>query len=799
MKKLILILICLPMIGFGQKTYVPDDNFENYLEANGMGDGMALNDSVFTGVISTVVALWVDNQNIADLTGIEDFTSLVSLIMEDNQLTSLDVSQNLMLQEVWTENNQLTSLNVSNNTALTYLICYNNQLTTLDVSQNTALTSLYCSGNQLTTLDVSLNLALEDLFCSGNGLTTLDVSNNTDLIRLNCQGNPLTTLDVSQNTALINLECGFNQLTSLDARNGNNINTTLFSCINNPSLTCINVDDSTYSANNWNLTDPQHYFSTNCCVSDTSYTNRTECDAFTWNGTTYTSSGTYIYSTTSANGCDSTAILNLTIMSSTASVNAVTACNYYWWDGVTYTTSGLYTNIYTNTLGCDSTATLNLTINISPTILVSPDTATICLGESISLTGSVAGGMPPYTYMWYGGGPLLGSNDSVTVSPITSTIYSVWVTDAALCNTIDTIVILVTPTPIANFNSTTLQCEGDTTLFTNLSIGSSSYYWDMGGLGSYVASTTNTSANPMFVYNNAGFYTITLAVTDSNGCTSIPVAAQTSIILCVPQTGTPDNNFESYLEANGMGNGILGDDSVSTINISSVVNLNVGGQNISDLTGIEDFASLQYLDCSNNNLTDLNVSNNTQLSNLQCEANILSTLSFDVTLTSLDCFDNQLTTLDLSNNPNLIFLNCSYNNLTEINVQNGYNSLLNNPNFMGNDCSCIKVDDEDDADDDWILLDDWSSYGSSSTAPSSWDCINNECIGQCTGTGEYTSLTACQDSCSLVSTIVDMNPNNTNRLLKIVDVLGRNSHQNNKTILFYLYDDGTVEKRIIIE
>ena len=31
MKKLLLILLALPMIGFGQKTYVPDDIFEQYL------------------------------------------------------------------------------------------------------------------------------------------------------------------------------------------------------------------------------------------------------------------------------------------------------------------------------------------------------------------------------------------------------------------------------------------------------------------------------------------------------------------------------------------------------------------------------------------------------------------------------------------------------------------------------------------------------------------------------------------------------------------------------------------------
>jgi len=73
MKKLLLILLCFPMIGFGQQTYVPDDNFENYLEVMGLGDGIALNDSVLTGNINTVTTLNIDNLNISDLTGIEAF------------------------------------------------------------------------------------------------------------------------------------------------------------------------------------------------------------------------------------------------------------------------------------------------------------------------------------------------------------------------------------------------------------------------------------------------------------------------------------------------------------------------------------------------------------------------------------------------------------------------------------------------------------------------------------------------------------------------------------------------------
>ena len=76
MKKLLLILLCLPFIGFGQQTYVPDDNFEAYLEANGMGNGIANDDSVLTSNINNVSNLDVSNQNISDLTGIEGFYSL---------------------------------------------------------------------------------------------------------------------------------------------------------------------------------------------------------------------------------------------------------------------------------------------------------------------------------------------------------------------------------------------------------------------------------------------------------------------------------------------------------------------------------------------------------------------------------------------------------------------------------------------------------------------------------------------------------------------------------------------------
>ena len=139
MKKTLLILLCFPLLTLAQQTYVPDDNFEAYLEANNMGNGIANDDSVTTSNIVGITSLDVSNSPlsvwvlISDLTGIEDFTALTSLHCQFNQLTSLDVSQN---------------------TALTYLNCGGNQLTNLDVSQNTALNYLNCDSNQLTCLNV---------------------------------------------------------------------------------------------------------------------------------------------------------------------------------------------------------------------------------------------------------------------------------------------------------------------------------------------------------------------------------------------------------------------------------------------------------------------------------------------------------------------------------------------------------------------------------------------------------------------------------------------------------------------
>ena len=133
-----------------------------------------------------------------------------------NQLTSLDVSKNTHLEQLWCGKNQLTGLDMSKNIWLMSLACDANKIAKLNVSKNYRLSSLYCSINKLTSLDVSNNKDLKNLFCFENQLSNLDVSKNSELKKLSCGGNPLTKLDLSENEALRYLECVGNHLTCFD-------------------------------------------------------------------------------------------------------------------------------------------------------------------------------------------------------------------------------------------------------------------------------------------------------------------------------------------------------------------------------------------------------------------------------------------------------------------------------------------------------------------------------------------------------------------------------------------------------
>ena len=127
-------------------TNFPDEKFRNWIVDNISG----ANDYLLTAAeIAKISSMDCRNNGITSLQGIEFFVGLTSLYCPSNQLTSLDVSQNIALTSLSCDRNQLTSLNVSKNTALTRLSCGYNQLTSLDLSKNTSISSCSLSSQSL--------------------------------------------------------------------------------------------------------------------------------------------------------------------------------------------------------------------------------------------------------------------------------------------------------------------------------------------------------------------------------------------------------------------------------------------------------------------------------------------------------------------------------------------------------------------------------------------------------------------------------------------------------------------------
>ena len=164
-------------------------------------------------------------------------------------------------------------------------------------------------------------------------------------------------------------------------------------------------------------------------------------------------------------------------------------------------------------------------------------------------------------------------------------------------------------------------------------------------------------------------------------------------------TTIPDPNFEQALIDLGYDIGPV-DGFVPTMNISGVTDLDLSTftNQISNLTGIEDFIALTVLNfenhlistinlnqninllqlfCNNNQLTSLNVASNTYLEVLWCNSNQLTGLDVtrNTSIRALDCSFNQISDLDVSQNTALVDFVCENNSINSLNI--GNNTLLN--------------------------------------------------------------------------------------------------------------------------
>ncbi|MFC2090926.1 T9SS type A sorting domain-containing protein [Bacteroidota bacterium] len=150
----------------------------------------------------------------------------------------------------------------------------------------------------------------------------------------------------------------------------------------------------------------------------------------------------------------------------------------------------------------------------------------------------------------------------------------------------------------------------------------------------------------------------------------------------------PDPNFLAALIEEGVDSNE--DLKISYLEAEDVGSLAVQQEHISDMTGIEAFIHLDSLDCSDNEVSILDLTNCTELTFLDCHDNELTVLDISACrkLVTLYCYDNQLTVLNVSGNTKLEVLLCAFNQIKEL-------ALTKNTEMIYLSCSFNQLDSLD--------------------------------------------------------------------------------------------------------
>lgn len=195
--------------------------------------------------------------------------------------------------------------------------------------------------------------------------------------------------------------------------------------------------------------------------------------------------------------------------------------------------SGEYIIRTIDSSGCSSDDSITICNPPELFLSLSNDT-TICMGNSISISADINGGVFPYNYFWNNGS--LGTTNYVT--PLNTTSYFLTIEDNLGCSKQDSVTITVQQIPIINAGNDENICVYDTVQLTATSSGGVNYTWSP----TDSLNTTNI-ANPLAWPVDTTIYVVT--GTDTLGCMSTD-----TIIVHVNTVDSTTNVNGNVLSAN---------------------------------------------------------------------------------------------------------------------------------------------------------------------------------------------------------------------------------------------------------
>ena len=146
------------------KTYIPDNGFEQYLINNGYDDN--LDNYVITDKIISIKNLTINDINkyvIYSIEGVEDFVSLESILIPYNKLSNVNLSNNSKLSLVDFRRNNIQAIDLPKTNSVTNLDLVGNKLTTIDENNLLNISRLLVGQNESLSLEINRLKDLQSL------------------------------------------------------------------------------------------------------------------------------------------------------------------------------------------------------------------------------------------------------------------------------------------------------------------------------------------------------------------------------------------------------------------------------------------------------------------------------------------------------------------------------------------------------------------------------------------------------------------------------------------------------------
>ncbi len=204
---------------------------------------------------------------------------------------------------------------------------------------------------------------------------------------------------------------------------------------------------------------------------------------------------------------------------------------YNWgngYSGASYSTTPVADSIYyvsvSDANGCFTSVHSGTITVLTPLKVNTNGTSTCASIDTLQVFATASGGTGNYTYTWL---PSNTHQNPLLVQPLSTTIYTVTVSDGCSASVTDTAKVIITPAPLINLPSSVSGCKPVCVYFNNIPYDTlSTWKWNFGD------GSSSSVQQPFHCFTNQGSYNVSFTYTTTLGC--VKTVSSSSMVTVFP-------------------------------------------------------------------------------------------------------------------------------------------------------------------------------------------------------------------------------------------------------------------------